>query len=148
MNQLKEKKLNNKGFSLVELIIVIAIMAVLIGVLAPQYLRYVERSRVSTDRDNVTAIVSAIQVHGADVNATNQLTDGLTLSIGRTSPTPVPATSTAICEALQNAGITGNLQLTNQQTFDDVTITVSVNATTGIVTVTPVYTNGGTVVTF
>ena len=32
------KKMNNKGFSLVELIIVIAIMAVLIVVLAPQYL--------------------------------------------------------------------------------------------------------------
>ena len=33
-----EKKMNNKGFSLVELIIVIAIMAVLIAVLAPQYM--------------------------------------------------------------------------------------------------------------
>ncbi|HKM34419.1 MAG TPA: prepilin-type N-terminal cleavage/methylation domain-containing protein, partial [Lachnospiraceae bacterium] len=28
--------MNNKGFSLVELIIVIAIMAVLVGILAPQ----------------------------------------------------------------------------------------------------------------
>ena len=35
----KQKNLTNKGFSLVELIIVIAIMAVLVGVLAPQYIK-------------------------------------------------------------------------------------------------------------
>ena len=57
------KKLNNKGFSLVELIIVIAIMAVLIGVLAPQYLKYVEKSRISSDKDNVSAVVSALTVY-------------------------------------------------------------------------------------
>ena len=50
----KQKSLTNKGFSLVELIIVIAIMAVLVGVLAPQFLKYVERSRKSTDCQNAT----------------------------------------------------------------------------------------------
>jgi type IV pilus assembly protein PilA len=43
------KKLDNKGFTLVELIIVIAIIAVLAAVLAPQYIKYVEKSRWSTD---------------------------------------------------------------------------------------------------
>lgn len=52
----KQKSLTNKGFSLVELIIVIAIMAVLVGVLAPQFLKYVERSRKSTDVQNVASI--------------------------------------------------------------------------------------------
>ncbi len=36
---------NNKGFSLVELIIVMAILVALVAVIAPAYLRYVERSR-------------------------------------------------------------------------------------------------------
>lgn len=53
------KKMNNKGFSLVELIVVIAIMAVLVGVLAPQFIKYVESSRRSTDISNAQNIQSA-----------------------------------------------------------------------------------------
>lgn len=66
---MKKEKMNNKGFSLVELIIVIAIMAVLVVVLAPQYLKYVEKSRNSTDISNATSIVTALQVYAADPDA-------------------------------------------------------------------------------
>lgn len=61
-----KKKMNNKGFSLVELIIVIAIMVILVAVLAPQYLRYVERSRVATDTQTTVEFINAMQVVAAD----------------------------------------------------------------------------------
>ena len=61
-----KKEMNNKGFSLVELIIVIAIMAILVVVLAPQYLKYVEKSRESADLDNYQAIISAIEIYNSD----------------------------------------------------------------------------------
>lgn len=58
---MKERKLNNKGFSLVELIIVIAIMVILVVVFAPQYLRFVNNSRISTDVQTAANMVTAIE---------------------------------------------------------------------------------------
>ncbi len=52
---------NNKGFSLVELIVVVAIMAVLIGVLAPAYLGYVEKTRKGTDENAAEEVRGAIE---------------------------------------------------------------------------------------
>ena len=56
------KKTNNKGFSLVELIIVIAIMVILVAVIAPQYLKFVHNSRISTDIQTAAAAETAIDV--------------------------------------------------------------------------------------
>lgn len=74
----KNKKLNNKGFSLVELIIVIAIMAVLVGVLAPQYLGWVEESRVSSDIQNAQQIATKVQVEIAEAEANGTTFDETT----------------------------------------------------------------------
>lgn len=60
------KRKNNKGFSLVELIIVIAIMAILVGVLAPQFAKYLGKSKAATDVQNAQQIASAISAQFAE----------------------------------------------------------------------------------
>ena len=67
---MKRTKRNNKGFSLVELIIVIAIMAILAGVLAPQFVKYIGRSRTSTDIQNAQQIATALSTEFADTERT------------------------------------------------------------------------------
>lgn len=55
-------KEQNHGFSLVELIVVVAIMAVLAGVLAPAYLAYVEKSRIQRDESAAGEIFRAAEI--------------------------------------------------------------------------------------
>ncbi len=139
------KKMNNKGFSLVELIIVIAIMAILIVVLAPQYLRYVERSRNSTDLQNATTIVDAIQIYAADPQAATPIThaadDGATITIQAAGTTTAAPTQPGIAAALTNAGIdVTQMHCSSKTAWTSYTITVHVG-TDGNVSFT--YAGGG-----
>ena len=52
---------NNKGFSLVELIIVISIMAVLLGVITPALIRYLQKSRIIRDERNLDIVRESIE---------------------------------------------------------------------------------------
>ena len=74
MNKLKEVrnklKKNNKGFSLVELIVVIVILAILIGVTIGGIYQYVNKSRVNTDINNAASIQSVLATIATDENMT------------------------------------------------------------------------------
>ena len=134
---MKKNNKNNKGFSLVELIIVIAIMAILIGVLAPQYLKFVERSRQSTDKQNADEIIRAVEIYAADPEAatpfalnktaTITLNKGAAMAIGGDNAASVTA-------ALNEAGI-DDVRLKSDK-WNGVVITISIDSD-GNVTATP-----------
>ena len=56
----------NKGFSLVELIIVVAIMAILVGVITPVLIKYIEKTNISADTQLCDTIHTAITTAMAD----------------------------------------------------------------------------------
>lgn len=102
------KKKNNKGFSLVELIVVIAIMAVLMAVLAPAMLRYVEKSRVQKDESAVSEAANAAQLALADETVYNEVK----------GQTPITVTVT------DNTAITDNVSAKSGVVADEVKKTV------------------------
>ncbi len=64
LKKMNEKK-NNKGFSLVELIVVILIMAVLAVAIAPQVMKWVKNAQIAQDKQNADTIVSSAQLAAA-----------------------------------------------------------------------------------
>lgn len=99
MKKMSQK--NNKGFSLVELIVVVAIMAVLMGILVPTLVKNVEKSKKQKDTSAVEEIRTTMVTNLADplysdleatitYNGTNSNSKKITI----TTPDNAPASTT------------------------------------------------------
>lgn len=99
-------KKNNKGFSLVELIIVIAIMAILAGALAPALIKYINKSRRSADISNADTIRTACQTAMSDEDAMVAIGTGVSGEDVSTLKTSHGAFSSELSSILGNSTIT------------------------------------------
>ena len=75
---MNRKKCNTKGFTLAELLIVVAIIAVLVAVAIPVFTTQLEKAREATDIANMRSAVAAVKVavlSGVDSDG-NQIDDG------------------------------------------------------------------------
>lgn len=57
----KKRRRIHEGFSLIELIIAIAILVILTGLLAPQFMKYIEKSREAKDMQTLDTIYTGVQ---------------------------------------------------------------------------------------
>jgi type IV pilus assembly protein PilA len=77
--------MKNKGFSLVELIIVIAIMAILAAAIAPALIRYIDKSRRADDVAAAESINTAVSAALANEDAYSQVAKKMTGGVILTS---------------------------------------------------------------
>ena len=127
-------KKNNEGFSLVELIVVIAIMAVLVGVLAPAYLRYVEKSRVSTDNSALAEVASAIKTAVAEEDVYADISSSTTLTVDKDGAALTSTSSKLLAEVKDTVGekVTFKSKVYKKQ---DVVFTINPGASDGKVSI-------------
>ncbi len=104
MKLFNRKKKNNKGFSLVELIVVVAIMAVLVGVLTPTLIKQVEKSKHQKDISAVAEIANCMTIALADekyASMTCTITyTGATVTIGSGTVTELAPEGTSTSDFL------------------------------------------------
>ena len=60
------KALNHRGFTLMEMLIVVAIIAVLIAIAIPVFGAQLEKAREATDAANIRGAYAEVLVHGVD----------------------------------------------------------------------------------
>lgn len=122
-----ESKKKSRGYSIVELAVVIVIAVVMVGVLAPKYFRYKEKTREAVDLQSAQQAASALLTYCA---GREDLPAVITITITKSG---AASSETLGQEALANAGL-GDMKLRGK--WGDAGITITYTIEGGVVTYT------------
>lgn len=100
-------KNDNKGFSLIELIVVIAIMAILVGAMAPQVTKYIESARRATDVQGLGTLFTVIQTTMIEADTSDVITAPAANTYVITGASAVTLGNDSFATAVRS-GLTGN----------------------------------------
>lgn len=95
LGKIRNKLKNKKGFTMVELIVVIVIILVLAGALVPQVLKYVEKSREANCKADAATILAQVQADYAAMQASDETGVSAITQIGEVMIAPATAEVTA-----------------------------------------------------
>ena len=97
------RKSNKKGFTLVELVVVIAIIGILAAILVPTMMNYVKKARLKTANANAKLIFTTCNNQAADLIADGMDVETLTYA-GKVSGLPDGTLGKACKQALRDNG--------------------------------------------
>ena len=100
-------KKNNKGFTLVELIVVLVILAILAAILVPALLGYIDKAREGQYAEEAHSILTAYQAYETEQYAKGETAPkapDLTYVNAIVSPTNVSAAGTVYCGVKTTSG--------------------------------------------
>lgn len=124
------KKNNKKGFTLVELVIVVAVMAVLVAVAIPTVSSIVGEANDAVDQSNARAIESVLKL--AEAKAANESDDGTaTLDAGDVQ-TAVAAAKLGITDAVFKYDPTTGVVSVGSAGSGSITITFAADGTLSV----------------